>query len=34
MFVVRNICNVYEYLLNVNEFYIGDFVLYLYILLD
>lgn len=24
MFVVRNICNVHEYLLNVNEFYTGD----------
>lgn len=31
MFVVRNICNVHEYLLNVNEFYTGDSVLYLHI---
>lgn len=31
MFVVMNICNVHEYLLNVNEFYTGDSVLYLHI---
>lgn len=34
MFVVRNICNVHEYLLNVNEFYTGDSVLYLHTLPD
>lgn len=34
MFVVMNICNVHEYLLNVNEFYTGDSVLYLHTLPD
>lgn len=31
MFVVMNICNVHEYLLNVNEFYTGDSVLCIHI---
>lgn len=31
MFVVMNICNVNEYLLNVNEFYTGDSILYIHI---